>query len=54
MVSSIWNIKQYRKSKFEPPMHKKDTAQCAVKDMGKQKTTATLNHDASNVPEIIP
>jgi hypothetical protein len=45
-------LQQY-KIKFKTPKHKRDIAQCAVKNMGTQKTTATLNQDASNVLVII-
>jgi hypothetical protein len=44
---------QQCKIKFELPKHKRDIAQRAVKDMGTQKTIATLNQDASNVLVII-
>jgi hypothetical protein len=44
---------QQCKIKFEPSKHKWDIAQCAVKDMGTQKTIAILNQDVSNVLVII-
>jgi hypothetical protein len=51
----VYNVEylQQCKIKFKLPKHKRNIAQCAVKDMGTQKTIDTLNQDVSNVLVII-